>query len=114
MPTLVNPFQGTDPIAKAISDLGNAVYGNTGQGELRKQQIIEQQRKNTETTNLGLIIKQLGAAGALGDKTAQAELFASGYDPKNFNDLVLGSQAQQFDPDVSPGGQGADGRRPEL
>jgi hypothetical protein len=53
MPTLVNPFQGTDPIAKAISDLGNAVYGNTGQGELRKQQIIEQQRKNTETTNLG-------------------------------------------------------------
>lgn len=96
MPTIINPFQGVDPIAQALSDFGTATFGNKGAGELRKQQILDLDRKNTETTNLGKMIAQAGAAAALKDPTGQAMLFSSGYDPKNFNDLVLGSSAQNY------------------
>jgi hypothetical protein len=90
MPVIVNPFQGTDPTAQAFSDVGNAIFGNTGQAALRQQQIIDAQRKNTETLNLMNAVKAGGGAQNLGaDPTAQSEMIGAGYDPSNFGKLGL-------------------------
>lgn len=89
MPVIINPFQGTDPTAQAFSDVGNAIFGNTGEAALRQQQIIDAQRKNTEIMNLGQRIKTLGMNAVATDPTAQAETVESGYDPANLGKLGL-------------------------
>lgn len=89
MPVIVNPLQGADPTAQAFANVGNALFGNTGEAELRKQQIIDAQRKNIETMNLGARIKALGAQNAGDDPTVQAEAIESGYDPANLGKLGL-------------------------
>lgn len=90
MPVIINPFQGQDPTAQAFANVGNAVFGNTGEAALRQQQIIDAQRKNVETMNLGQRIKFLGGAqNAEADPTMQAEAIESGYAPENVAKLGL-------------------------
>jgi hypothetical protein len=91
MPVIINPFQGQqDPTAQAFADVGKSIFGDTGAGELRRQQILAAQRTNTETTNLGDRIRALGGVQNAGaDPTAQAETIESGYSPGDFGKLGL-------------------------
>jgi len=98
MPSFINPFRGTDPTAQAIADFGRSMFGDTGAGALRKEQIVAAQRSNTETARLGKMIADDpgGAAAIMGTPLGQAVLLSSGIDPSNFNDLALGGAANQF------------------
>lgn len=98
MPTYVNPFQGVDPIAKAISDLGNAAFGNSGQGALRKQQITGLSRDNQSRDE---IIKAIeadpgGAAHYFGTPIGQAMIAAGDKSAKDYGDLGLLGAANQY------------------
>lgn len=95
MPFVVNPFSNPDPLSTAISNLGNTVFGNTGQADLRRQQLLALQRGNVETNNLGKAVaaNPKGAAGVLATPVGQAMALSAGYDPKSFAALALGGTA---------------------
>lgn len=96
MPVIINPFKGTDPTAQAFADVGNAIFGNTGQAALRREQIVDAQRKNTETLNLMNAIKAAGGAQNLGaDADAQSMALGAGISPQTFGGYgLLGSAIQ--------------------
>jgi hypothetical protein len=90
MVKIINPMQGSDPLAQVLSNLGQQMWGDRSGGMLKAEQLYAAQRENAETENLMNLIATGGGAHALGaSPMAQAMMVGSGYDPSKFADMGL-------------------------
>lgn len=90
MVKVFSPFQGQDPLAATLRDLGNRMFGNNTDNALKNEKLYEMQRNNVETDNLMRRVATGGGVQALGaDPSAQAILLGSGISPSSFADIGL-------------------------
>lgn len=89
MVRIVNPFRGTDPIAKTISELGQNMFGGQLDRMVDTEKLVALQRGNQETDNLMGLVGEGGAASLASSPIAQAMIIGSGYKPEDFGKLGL-------------------------
>lgn len=89
MPQIINPFRVQNtPLAQAITQVGNDIYGDQLAPALKREQLIAAQRENVETGNLA-------SSFASGAPDYEA-LIASGYKPSDFGDAMLVRSANTY------------------
>jgi hypothetical protein len=89
MPQIINPFRPQNtPLAQAITQFGNDVYGDQLTPAIKREQLIAAQRENTETGAL--------ASSFAGGAPDYEALILSGYKPSDFGDAMLVRNANTF------------------
>lgn len=97
MVKIFSPFQGQDPLAETLRNLGKQMFGDNTAAAFNNEKLYDAQRTNVETDALGRRLATGGGAQALAsDPTTQAMTVLSGYDPKRLGDMALLGGATQF------------------
>lgn len=97
MVKIFNSLRGSDPIAAALSNLGQQMFGDRTGSAIKQEQLYGLQRENTEIDNLGRRIATGGGAQSLtADPVTQGILLSSGYDPRKFGDVALLGGATEY------------------
>lgn len=89
MPQIINPFRPQNtPLAQAITQVGQDIYGDQLTPAIKREKLIEAQRMNQETDAL--------AQSFAGGSPDYHALIASGYKPSDFGDAMLVRNANTY------------------
>jgi len=94
MPVIVNPYKSAgNPLGDAIERAAKSMYGDTLTPALKREQLYGAQRENVETDAL---MNAVAANGDLDWSVIAPAIVGSGYNPGQFNDLMLGRAANVY------------------